>query len=109
MPKTIWTLITIIIIICLAALVSFQLMGEEDASVSITPDEIPTSTEVLTAENCGQTGGAWDECGSACRGDESIPCIEICVEYCECVGDHECPANHHCVDYVEDLGVCELF
>jgi len=56
---------------------------------------------------CEEVGGAWNDCGSACRGavDEEL-CIELCVEYCECESDQQCPSGSACIDIIDEVGVC---
>jgi hypothetical protein len=76
-----------------------------------------SSTEIkveqqLTQTSCEDSGGLWNPCGSACRGQESIDpevaCIELCVEHCYCTKDEQCPADHHCVEKIENIGVCKI-
>ncbi|MFA4845428.1 MAG: hypothetical protein WC654_02630 [Patescibacteria group bacterium] len=55
---------------------------------------------------CSASGGAWNSCGSACRTTPDAPCIEVCVEYCECSTDSQCPAGLLCSDFVDNVGVC---
>jgi hypothetical protein len=60
----------------------------------------------ITQESCVAAGGAWNPCGSACRTTPESPCIEVCVEYCECASDAQCPSGLTCIDVVDDVGVC---
>ena len=110
MKKPVWSLVIIVVIVCLAALVSFQMM-EGDTAVSVSVDELPVQDVVteLTEVTCNDAGGTWDTCGSACRTEPDAACIELCVEYCECEGDHHCPESHKCDEFVEDVGVCKIF
>jgi hypothetical protein len=110
MNKTIWMIATVVTIILLAVLVSFQLMGNEEIIVDAI-EEVPAEDVVLglTETNCTDAGGAWNACGSACRTEPGAPCIELCIEQCECEGDHQCPAEHQCDEYVEEVGVCKIF
>lgn len=66
----------------------------------------------LTQDSCEDSGGMWDSCGSACRGqaatNEDVACIELCVEHCYCLNDGQCPADHHCSEKVDNIGVCKL-
>lgn len=40
----------------------------------------PNYSEEITA--CGEAGGEWNQCGSACGDDDEI-CIQVCVPKCE--------------------------
>lgn len=60
----------------------------------------------LNETTCSSTGGIWNSCGSVCRTDPDAICIELCVEYCECVADDQCPTGYSCGDFVEGTGVC---
>ncbi|MBT3230183.1 hypothetical protein HN358_00150 [Candidatus Uhrbacteria bacterium] len=66
----------------------------------------------LTEATCQNTGGEWESCGSACRGEEAqdpdVICAEVCVDHCYCRSDGECPAGHHCEEYIEETGICAL-
>ena len=66
----------------------------------------------LDKSTCTDSGGEWDSCGSACRGEEAhdpdVACIEVCVEYCHCTHDGECPYNHHCDEIIEETGICVI-
>lgn len=61
----------------------------------------------LTNETCTNSGGTWNECGSACRGQDTKFCVEMCISYCECKQNEDCPKNYICGDYVEEIGICK--
>ncbi len=70
-------------------------------------DQNPGSNEVIfLQETCEAAGGDWNECISACRGDDSELCIQLCVEGCECVSDLDCPFGSICTDIIDEKGVC---
>lgn len=62
---------------------------------------------VLNQFTCLASGGAWENCGSACRGEDVETCIEVCTEYCVCQSNAECPFGYSCGDYIGTLGVCK--
>ncbi len=55
--------------------------------------------------SCESAGGAWNECASACRGDDG-PCIAVCVEECGCAQDDQCPIGYFCGEYIDGDGIC---
>lgn len=62
----------------------------------------------VTQAACGDAGGSWNECASACRGaDPNSPCILMCVQECECLSNDQCPAGTTCQEYVDTVGVCK--
>lgn len=61
----------------------------------------------LTNETCTNSGGIWNECGSACRGQNTEFCIEMCVPYCECEFNKDCPGNYICKNYIGTVGICK--
>lgn len=63
----------------------------------------------LTQAICESAGGTWNACGSACRTEPGAACIQVCVEYCECVSSDECPQGFVCGDFVTNVGVCVPF
>lgn len=65
------------------------------------------SSIILNQETCQVSGGAWNACASACRGQEKLPCIQICVSQCECESDNQCPFGFSCVDLIEGIGICK--
>lgn len=92
-----------------------ETLGKTDFvhSLSADLDDVlsrkPTSTAALTAANCTQAGGRWNECGSLCRGKPAgTVCAEVCVPQCECtVGEKQCPAGYGCAsDLPAGEGVC---
>jgi hypothetical protein len=111
MKKSIWAFIIIIVIACLALLVTIQMMeGDEVYLDTARPPITDVPHRNVDMFSCEDAGGTWNECGSACRTEpDEAPCILMCVQYCECQGDDQCPAGHSCVDYVEETGVCEIF
>ena len=74
---------------------------QEDGGLDNTPPVL------LNAQSCGAAGGTWNECGSACRGQEDEgACIAVCVAYCECADSNACPFGSECVNYINGVGVC---
>ena len=79
-----------------------------------TPQDVDTGN-AITQKMCGDAGGHWNSCGSACRGEpEGTVCIEVCAPYCECGGiaGFGCPAGYVCTDYLPEgaadaMGVCK--
>ncbi|HAU66257.1 MAG: hypothetical protein UT30_C0003G0016 [Candidatus Uhrbacteria bacterium GW2011_GWF2_39_13] len=74
------------------------------------PVRIPPADELTPAElsqsSCENSGGRWNECGSACRTQPEAPCIELCVPYCECQTSQECPSGFSCGDVIQEVGIC---
>lgn len=63
--------------------------------------------DVLMDEaTCTSSGGAWEACGSACRGQETDVCVTICVQQCLCLTDDQCPDGYTCGEFIDDEGVC---
>ena len=69
-------------------------------------EERPALDGALTSSSCQDAGGAWNDCGSVCRGQDVDVCVTVCAEYCECLSDEECPAGHVCSEFIEEVGVC---
>ena len=71
-------------------------------------DEFDTVNQEI--EMCVESGGYWNECGSACAGEVVDFCIEVCVAQCECgFNDYVCPEGYEC--YQEpgaERGVCRV-
>ena len=74
----------------------------------VTKSEEKRMAEPILAEvTCELAGGNWNSCGSACRTlPEGVPCIEVCVEMCECTDSNQCPFGYMCADYKDKIGVC---
>lgn len=68
--------------------------------------EPPKIDVILNEQTCTVSGGEWNSCGSACRHNPDVPCIEICVPLCECETDSQCPFGNSCGEYVDKTGVC---
>lgn len=73
--------------------------------IRTSPVDESTPTE-LSRSSCENSGGYWNECGSACRTQPEAPCIELCVAYCECQTSNECPIGFSCGDFVQEVGIC---
>lgn len=74
----------------------------------LTKDDLENAPPaILTEMTCGDSGGTWNACGSACRENPEAPCIEVCVNYCECTADDQCPFGFSCGAMVDGTGVCE--
>lgn len=74
--------------------------------VQMLPPSGRQDDNTLTEASCSDAGGTWNPCGSACRTDPDAICIELCVEYCQCISDSECPLGYTCGDFIEGVGVC---
>lgn len=72
------------------------------------PIPAPPLSPELTQKGCEDAGGTWEVCGSACRGQEDAPCIEVCVPYCLCKTDAACPDSYACTEKIEGEGVCKI-
>lgn len=68
-------------------------------------DELIPAAE-LSQSSCENSGGRWNECGSACRTQPEATCIELCVPYCECQTSNECPTGFSCGDFIQEVGIC---
>ncbi|MBI4437604.1 hypothetical protein HY631_01495 [Candidatus Uhrbacteria bacterium] len=82
--------------------------NSDDRASSVRPDapQGDGARAVLTESSCTTAGGIWNACGSACRTTPDAPCIEVCVEYCQCASDTQCPTGLTCGDFVDGVGVC---
>lgn len=102
-----FTLVGVVIVVAIILGVVQRMWEVPNAEV-----QAPIETQALSESSCEDAGGAWDTCGSTCRGEEAedpnVICVEVCHEYCYCSHDGECPADHHCVEYINDTGVCEV-
>lgn len=67
---------------------------------------LETSTQ-LTQATCKQSGGTWNDCGSACRETPGETCIQVCVPLCECRASDECPSEFVCTGFMDGVGVCK--
>jgi hypothetical protein len=84
---------------------SREIFSEEIRDLSV--DDMDSSRDDSVSENtCVEAGGTWNACGSACRTQPEVACIELCVAYCECEIDDQCPTGYFCGDVVEGVGVC---
>lgn len=68
--------------------------------------EPPKIDIILNEQTCTVSGGQWNACGSACRTNPDAPCIDVCVEMCECQSDDQCPFGYSCGEYVDKTGIC---
>ncbi|MBI5793487.1 hypothetical protein HZA87_00140 [Candidatus Uhrbacteria bacterium] len=94
----------VVLVLIVAVILSASKDFGRDKDTSVRPQD--GTREVLTEDSCTASGGTWNSCGSACRTTPDAPCIEVCVEYCECTSDSQCPAGLLCSDVVDDVGVC---
>ncbi len=63
-------------------------------------------TSYLNEQTCTDSGGRWNDCGSACRNEPGQPCIQVCVAMCECQSVAQCPYGYACSDFIDGTGVC---
>ena len=66
---------------------------------------------IISKEECNNTGGNWNECGSPCAGTGAEVCIQVCKAQCECGGiaGFKCPAGYRCRlsgKKADEMGVC---
>ncbi|MBU4314854.1 hypothetical protein KJ673_00410 [Patescibacteria group bacterium] len=102
-----WHGVLIVAILFIALVLGIvQKLEQQKSSGQIEPHQD------LTQATCEDSGGLWNPCGSACRGQEAIDpeiaCIELCVEHCYCTSDEQCPADHHCIERIDNVGVCKI-
>ncbi len=55
---------------------------------------------------CTASGGAWNSCGSLCRGVDIEFCAQVCVGQCECTTSEQCPFGYECGEFIESNGIC---
>ena len=65
----------------------------------------------ITQEQCKQSGGNWNECGSPCAGTNAEVCIQVCETQCQCGGiaGFKCPEGYKCRlsgKIADEMGVC---
>ena len=65
----------------------------------------------ITEQQCKESGGYWNECGSPCTGTDADVCIQMCQVQCECGGiaGFNCPDGYKCRlsgKIIDELGVC---
>lgn len=98
-----WHGVVLLAVILVAVVLGLmQRFGTPVAPAQDAP-EVPV---ILNAETCALSGGTWNSCGSACRTMPDVPCIELCIEYCECASDAQCPFGSTCRDIIDGIGVC---
>lgn len=93
------------VVVIFAAVILFAVYRENESEVEVIQTRDVRAW--LAQTSCESEGGVWNACGSACRTTPGDPCVDLCVEYCECVLDEDCPAGFSCQDYVEGVGVCK--
>lgn len=92
------------IVLCRCCLFT-DLCGTKDLPVVEVPRD--TTLRALTESMCREAGGTWEGCGSACRGQETDVCIDVCVEYCLCKAHKACPTGFQCSDVIQGEGICK--
>ena len=73
--------------------------------------QINEPAKEINPKICEESGGKWNECGSACTGTNSEICIQVCVSQCECGGiqEYTCPEGYYCKlsgKETQEIGVC---
>jgi hypothetical protein len=73
-----------------------------------TQSENPSAVDItyLNEQTCTDSGGHWNDCGSACRNEPGEPCIQVCVAYCECQATDQCPFGYVCGEVIDNTGIC---
>jgi len=103
--------ITLVLAVLFVAMV-LGVVQRIDQANQEEPPEFINQSETLNEETCTNSGGEWDSCGSACRGEEAedpeVICAEVCVDHCYCAHDGECPEGHHCTEFIEETGICVI-
>ncbi|MDA0208161.1 MAG: hypothetical protein O3B64_02010 [bacterium] len=66
----------------------------------------PVNLIELSEQMCVSSGGQWNSCSSACRGEEEGACIQVCVEVCECTSNDTCPFGFACINIIDGIGIC---
>lgn len=90
--------------------------GKDDTVVHERPDKVIVIEEDIgfggiTKQQCKESNGNWNECGSPCAGTGADFCIEICQVQCECGGiaGFGCPDGFKCRlsgKIADEMGVC---
>lgn len=64
----------------------------------------------ITKEQCLNSNGFWNECGSPCAGTDARYCIRMCRVQCECnQKQYNCPQGYKCLlsgKNRDEMGVC---
>lgn len=95
-----------VLIIVIVVAVSMRVLNPSIIENNIDPSK---TVVVLDQASCAAAGGNWNECTSACRGQEDEEaCIALCVPRCECESDNACPFGYSCTDYIKEVGVCSV-
>lgn len=69
-------------------------------------DRAEVDNAYLNEQTCTASGGNWNDCGSACRGQDVAVCVQVCVAMCECQNDNQCPYGFSCGEVIDGVGVC---
>ena len=99
--------ILILLIVILVFLVSCETtVPEEDEKI----DE-EAGFAGITKQQCLESNGFWNECGSPCAGTDADFCIQVCQVQCECGGiaGFGCPEGFKCRlsgKIADEMGVC---
>lgn len=99
-----WHALILVGVIVVAVVLGLVQRAGEPVIVEPEQQRLPI---IINEQTCIDSGGIWNDCGSACRGaSEDVPCIALCVEYCECTDDTQCPFGSTCSDFIQDKGIC---
>ena len=86
---------------------------ENKADVEM-PQEEPAKESIgvagIAKQQCIDSGGSWNECGSPCAGTGADFCIQMCQAQCECDNIMlRCPEGYKCRlsgKIANEVGVC---
>lgn len=106
MKKPLFIIMLAVLVLIGVVVVSAVENRKSDTAVRGNSLQGGVRTDGVTEDSCTASGGNWNSCGSACRTTPDAPCIEVCVQYCECLSDSQCPVGLACKDFVNDVGVC---
>ena len=98
------------ILILLAAILIF-LVGCETVDQEEEKDESEVGFAGITKQQCTESNGYWNECGSPCAGTDADFCVQVCQVQCECSGiaGFSCPEGFKCRltgKISDEMGVC---
>ncbi|MFH0868247.1 MAG: hypothetical protein V1831_02955 [Candidatus Woesearchaeota archaeon] len=86
-----------------------NIIGENDQKDGVNEEK--TGFEGITKQQCMDSYGNWNECGSPCAGTGAEMCAQVCRVQCECSGiaGFGCPEGYKCRltgKIADEMGVC---